>query len=277
MQHARSLFLACALCASACRFEPAPLTGAPGPSPAPDAAAASDATAPGAVPDAAIDTGPDAAVDAGPPAAFCDRADPALVGCFRFDDVTNDASGAGLPVSAVNVDFDQGVSGRAAVFSADSSLHITETPALDVSAVTMEMWVRPDALPVDPARAGLFDNSGQYGIFVLDGATVRCTGGGGQALQAGALTAGVWTHVACVHDGQGITLYIDGTVAATDSAGPLGTASSEGSNIGGDNPDGDDDFLGRIDELRIWSRARTAAEVCEAAGCVGGDRIPAAR
>jgi hypothetical protein len=256
---------------AACAFEPSPLIGGPGPSPAPDAAGAGDATAsdaaPSPAPDAALAPGPDAAAaDAGPPAAFCDPADPELVGCFRFEDTTDDASGAALGVTATAVGFDQGVSGRAAVFTVASALHVAETPALDLGALTIEMWVRPDALPADPARAGLFDNSGQYSVFVFGDATVRCSGNGEVRL-AGVLSVGVWTHVACVHDGQSITLFVDGMARVMGPAGALDTTSGSGSNISSDNPGGGDDFIGRIDELRIWSRARTPEEICAAAGC----------
>lgn len=260
------LCLVCAL--AACAFEPSHLTGGHEPPPSPGAPDAS-APAPDAAPalDAPLATAPDAAAaDAGPPAAFCDPLDPALVGCFRFEDTTADASGAGLNVSASGVGFDQGVNGRAAVITAASALHLAETPALDFGAFTIEMWARPDALPVDPARAGLFDNDGQYSVFLFGGATVRCSGNG-EVRQAGVLAVGSWTHVACVHDGQSITLYIDGEVRATGPATPPNVGGGNGSNIAGDSPGGNDDFLGRIDDLRIWSRARTPEEVCATAGC----------
>jgi len=250
---------------AACAFEPSHLVGGPEPTPSPDAAGAVDAAAPGAPVDATA-TGDAAAPDAGPPAAFCDPGDPALVGCFRFEDTASDASGAGLNVSASGVGFDQGVSGRAAVITAASALHLDEAPTLDFGAFTIEMWVRPDELPADPARAALFDNDGQYSVFIFGGATVRCSGNG-EVRQGGALTVGTWTHVACVHDGQSVTLYIDGQARLTGPAGPPSSDGGNGSNIAGNSPGGDDDFLGRIDELRIWNRARTPAEVCEAADC----------
>jgi hypothetical protein len=255
------LCLSCAL--AACTFEPSRLDGDPGPSPAPDASSAVDAAASDAPPIAE----PDASTpDAGPPAApLCDPADPALVGCFGFEDATGDASGSALAVSAVNVGFDQGVSGRAAVFTAASVLRLPETSDLDLAAVTVEMWVRPDALPVGAARAGLFDNDGQYSVFLFGGATVRCLATS-EVEAAGVLSVGTWTHVACVHDGLSVTLYIDGSLRATVPAGPLGQMFN-GSNIGGNSPDGSDHFVGRIDELRIWSRARTSGELCEAAAC----------
>jgi hypothetical protein len=222
------LCLACAL--AACAFEPAPLAGGAGAS------------------------------------AFCDPTDPALVGCFRFEDSAADASGAGLDVSAEGVGFAQGVSGRAAVLTAASVLRVAETPALDFDAFTIEMWVRPDALPVDTARAGLFDNDRQYGLFIYDGAAVRCTGNG-EVRQDGVLAIGAWNHVACVHDGQSIALHIDGRVQATSPASPPGDDGGDGSNIGGNSPGGDAHFIGRIDELRIWNRARTPDELCAAAAC----------
>jgi hypothetical protein len=255
------LCLSCAL--AACTFAPSELAGDPGPSPAPDAAAAMDAAAPDGPPV----TGPDASARDGgaPAAAFCDAADPELVGCFRFEDTTDDASGSDLDVDATAVGFDEGMSGRAAVFTAASVLRLPETSDLDLAAFTIEMWVRPDALPADPARAGLFDNDGQYGVFLFGPATVRCLASG-EVEAVGVVAVGTWTHVACVHDGLNVTLYIDGSVRATAPAGPLGLLFN-GSNIGGNSPDGNDHFLGRIDELRIWSRARTADEVCEAASC----------
>ncbi len=46
-----------------------------------------------------------------------------------------------------------------------------------MTALTLEMWVYPDAIPA-AGRAGLFDNDGQYGMFVYPGGTVHCTGNG---------------------------------------------------------------------------------------------------
>jgi hypothetical protein len=260
MQHARSLSLVCALYAAGCAFEPALLTGGPALSPGPDAAR----------PVIELDAG---AADARPADAalpadvFCDAGDAALVGCFRFEDTVDDGSGAALDVSESGAIFDLGMHGRALVITAGSTLHVAETAALDVGAFTIEMWVRPDALPTGSARAGLFDNDGQYSVFILDDATVRCSGSG-EARQSGVLAIGTWTHVACVHDGDEITLYIDGQDRVTGSVNAPSSGSGNGSNIGGNSPDGGDEFLGRIDELRIWNRARTAGEVCAAAGCV---------
>ena len=95
-------------------------------------------------------------------------------------------------------------------------------------------------------------------MFVEPGGALRCLDLGASVTESGALTVGTWTHVAYTHDGQR-------RVTAPGAA--LETGNDTGTSIGGNSPSGDP-FVGRIDELRIWNRARTAAEVCAAAGCV---------
>jgi len=245
---------------TACTFEPA------GSLPGPDATSPPDP--PGTAPDATPQQMPDARpVDALPPVeAFCDPDDASLVGCFAFEDTAESQSGAGLVVSESDLVYAEGVRGRALDTRSQGALHIEETAALDFDAFTIEMWVHPDQLPTGSGRASLFDNDGQYSVFVFENAAVRCSGNG-EVRPEGALAAGTWTHVACVHDGQSVTLYIDGQSRATGPAGLPPRNGGEGSNIAGNSPSGGDRFAGRIDELRIWSRARTAAEICATAGC----------
>jgi hypothetical protein len=199
---------------------------------------------------------------------LCDPDDAALVGCFEFEDMVQDASGSGLSVTAENVGFVDGVRGRAMAGTAQSIVRLGESAALDVAAFTIEMWVRPGQLPQGTSRAMTFDNDGQYAMFVLADATVRCVGNNSTNVeQAGLLTVGVWTHLACVHDGSLLRLYVNGQASNVASASPPVTTATNGSNIGGDSPSGGDRFIGAIDDLRVWNRARTPAEICAAAGC----------
>ena len=104
-------------------------------------------------------------------------------------------------------------------------------------------------------------------MFVEPGGALRCLDLGASVTESGALTVGTWTHVAYTHDGQTLSLYIAGQRRVTAPGAALETGNDTGTSIGGNSPSGDP-FVGRIDELRIWNRARTAAEVCAAAGCV---------
>jgi hypothetical protein len=76
------------------------------------------------------------------------------------------------------------------------------------------------------------------------------------------LEDGDWHHVACVYDGVGIQIYLDGTAVGT-AAGHTGTMEDGTEDIKiGQLIDGDG-FIGGIDELSIWNRNISAAEVSE--------------
>jgi hypothetical protein len=221
--------------------------------------------------DGAVDPGdaqpPDAAPppppDAAPP--FCPP-DPDLVGCYRFDGDGADQSPAGQDAQLSAVSWAGGVVGSAVVTDAASLIRVAEHPGLDAQALTLELWVRPAELPTGGARAGLIDNDGQYGLFVYAGGEVRCSCAG-QLTSYLAIEALVWSHVACTYDPMvGMALYVGGVLRASAPATGLpNTAGTGGLAIAGNSPSGDP-LTGAVDELRVWRRARSAAEVCAAAG-----------
>jgi hypothetical protein len=74
------------------------------------------------------------------------------------------------------------------------------------------------------------------------------------------LPLNTWTHLAATYDGATLRLYVNGTQAATRAvAGPLITSSGV-LRMGGNGVWGEF-FRGRIDEVRIYSRALTATEI----------------
>lgn len=67
-----------------------------------------------------------------------------------------------------------------------------------------------------------------------------------------------WVHLATVHQGTTVTLYIDGQVAGTGSTGKsLGAASTDNLDIIGHGGN----YTGLLDDLRIYNRALTEAEI----------------
>jgi len=69
-----------------------------------------------------------------------------------------------------------------------------------------------------------------------------------------------WTHVAMTYDGANIRLYQNGTLISTVAATGNMTNGNGGLIIGGNTIWGEY-FVGKIDEVRIYNRALSAAEL----------------
>lgn len=209
--------------------------------------------------------GEDAAIDAVPPVPFCDPADPTLRLCLAFEGTAADGAGAGAVVTELALTFAAGQVGMAGGFAGATRVEVAETPALDVDRLTLEAWVRPTTLP-GSGRVGIIDDNGEWGLFVQAGGDLRCTPNGGLTI-SGAVPVGAWTHVACTYDGTTQIVYVDGIERGRLTAvGTLPTNGNQGTSIGGDNPAGPDRWDGLLDQLRVYSEARTPAQICDAAG-----------
>ena len=138
--------------------------------------------------------------------------------------------------------------------------------ALDVAALTIEAWINPSTAD-RRRRMGILDMNGQWGFFLHETGQLRCTAS--VTITVGAnIVANEWTHVACTYDGATATIYVNGVAATpTGTGGALSTAGNTGLSLAADNPAGSGSrLIGMIDELRLMSRARTAAEICVDAG-----------
>jgi hydrogenase maturation factor HypE len=76
----------------------------------------------------------------------------------------------------------------------------------------------------------------------------------------GALALNAWTHVAATYDGATLRLYVNGTQAASRSVSGSIATSSGPLRIGGNSVWGEW-FQGRIDEVRVYDRALSGAEI----------------
>ena len=82
----------------------------------------------------------------------------------------------------------------------------------------------------------------------------------GGAASPGLLPVNQWSHLAATYDGTTLRLYVNGVVAAsTPFTGDMAT-STDPLRIGGNSVYGEY-FVGVIDEVRIYYRALTAAEI----------------
>jgi glucose/arabinose dehydrogenase/PKD repeat protein len=202
--------------------------------------------------------------DAGP------ATDPALVAGYAFDEASGatvtDASGRGNTGTITGATRATGHSGSALTFNGTSnSVSIPDSSSLDLtSAMTLEAWVNP-TIVTDWRTVLLKEAPGDlayslYGASGYAGFAPSTWIGGADLPGTAPLPAAAWSHLATTWDGTTWRLYVDGVQKASRAfAGPI-RVSSGPLKIGGNGIWGEW-FSGRIDDVRVYNRGLTAAEV----------------
>ena len=149
----------------------------------------------------------------------------------------------------------------------DDRVVVADSDSLDVSsAFTVEAWVRPAAavewapIVVKEGPAGR-----AYALFASGASPTSAVVGeaGALSLEGAQLPANEWSHVAMTYTGSVLELYVDGeTVASTFGAGSVPITAGELS-LGGTASVPGGFFEGTLDELRIYPRALSPAEIAE--------------
>ena len=112
-----------------------------------------------------------------------------------------------------------------------------------------------------PLDTTFVDPTGRPVPLLPDG-TLQCAGG--VLVTGGPVPVAVWTHVACVFDGQRAMAYVGGVLKNTAFGSPGLIPTPEPAALGGNAPSGEP-FVGAIDSLRIFKVARTAAQIAATA------------
>jgi glucose/arabinose dehydrogenase len=145
---------------------------------------------------------------------------------------------------------------------------IADAPSIDLtSGMTIEAWVNPAALSgwrtvamkemPDGLDYALYASNGPRpaGYLNTTGSTMYVSATGPSAL-----TTGAWSHLAVTFGGGTLRLYVNGVqVASQTGSGTIRTSASP-LTIGG-NSVWSEWFVGLIDEVRIYNRALTQAEI----------------
>ena len=199
---------------------------------------------------------------------------PGLVAAYGFDETSGahatDASGNGNEGSLIGAArTTSGQYGRALTFDGlNDQVAVLDDASLDLTdAMTLEAWVRPS-----PANAGwrtvvLKEQPGDlvYGLYAAATGFRPSghvfVGGNDERVQApAALPGNAWSHLATTYDGSALRLYVNGALVGTIAAtGDMGTSSGP-LRVGG-NSIWDEWFEGAIDEVRVYDRALTAAQI----------------
>lgn len=144
---------------------------------------------------------------------------------------------------------------------------VNDAASLDLTnAMTLSAWVYPTAL-ASWRTALLKERAGGLGYALYASSDtsrpsgyVNVGGADRDATGAAALALNGWSHLAVTYDGAALRLYVNGAQVASQAVAGGLPASTGMLRIGGNGVWGEY-FQGRIDEVRIYNRAQTAAEI----------------
>ena len=197
-----------------------------------------------------------------------------LVASYGFDEgsgtTTADQSGNGNGGSMTNISWAGSAAGKfgnaltfngtnASVSVADStSLHLT-------TGMTLEAWVKPTALNsydtvIFKERTGYYADALYANTDTNRPSTNVYTSTDHELKGTAQLALNTWSYLTATYDGSVLALYVNGTQVGTLLLSGSIISSTGALKIGGNGIWGEY-FSGLIDEVRIWNRARTAAEI----------------
>jgi hypothetical protein len=194
-----------------------------------------------------------------------------LVAAYGFEELdgttAGDASGSGNHGTIEGATRTGGRFGQGLAFDGiDDLVTIPAAATLAGARVTVEAWLYPTELSgwrtavMKEAAAGL-----AWGLYAHDNAprpamTAAFAGVDTSAPGTAALPLNTWTHLAATYDGKMLKLFVNGVQSgAVTVAGTL-NAAADPLRIGGNHIWGEY-FSGRIDEVRVYNRALSAAEI----------------
>ena len=153
--------------------------------------------------------------------------------------------------------------GALAFDGVNDSAAVPDAVSLDLGAsMTLEAWVRPTAS--SGWRTILLKeapNSLAYSLYSASG-TNRPSAwiGGTSSMGSAAVPLNAWTHVSATYNGTRLRVYVNGVLRADQATTVSVPVSANPLRIGGNAVWGEY-FAGQIDEVRIYDRVLTAAEI----------------
>ncbi|MFI9560810.1 LamG-like jellyroll fold domain-containing protein [Nonomuraea endophytica] len=200
-------------------------------------------------------------------------ATPGLVAAYGMEEGTGttvgDASGNNNTGAARDTTWATGKHGMALSFDGSSSwVTIEHAPSLRLTdKLTLSAWVRPSVLD-DLWRSVLMKDHGAGGVYGLYASSeytapagwLRTTTEGGGLTADDPLPPDQWSHLAVTYDGATFSFYLNGTRV---SQAPLtGDVLDDGGALRlGGNAFWGEFYAGLIDEVRVYNRVQSAAEI----------------
>jgi hypothetical protein len=198
----------------------------------------------------------------------------APVAAYSFDagegTIVEDVTGDGNTGTVEGASWARGHYGDAMRFVQNEGrqcVGVPDSPALRLEEeFTLEAWVRPEQWLGSSSIISkeLEPESGQsfsLGIGFTKYGRVEGWSENEVVYSPGTIEEGTWTHVAYTYDGDHARLYLNGELVSEKAVGPRDLASTGVLRIGCDAEDLGAQFFGRIDEVRIYDRSLSQAEV----------------
>jgi hypothetical protein len=145
-----------------------------------------------------------------------------------------------------------------------------DSPSLNFGSgsMTAEAWVKVNAGAADTQDMVILEKrttgDAAYMLYLANGGALYAEVGNGtsaQAAQTVQIDDGTWHHIAFTYDQSTLRLYLDGVERATQSVSGRDLSSSSHLFIGRSALSNSLHFDGFIDEVRVWSTARSAEEI----------------
>ena len=176
----------------------------------------------------------------------------------------SDTSGQNNTGTLLNATWTTGRYGTGLAFNGSNSwVTVNDSASLNlVNGLTLEAWVRP-TLNTDWRTIMLKEWDAVYELYASTttgpGTGVNI-GGYQEVFSSTPLPTNTWSHVAATWDGATLRLYVNGVLVASRAATGTPATSTNPLRIGG-NAHWGEYFAGTIDEVRIYKRALSAAEI----------------
>jgi hypothetical protein len=197
-----------------------------------------------------------------------------LVGAWGFDETSGttatDASGRGNNGTLNGATRSTaGKFGGALSFNGVNAwVTVPDANVLDLTTgMTMEAWVQPSALGSAWRTVMMKEQPNQliYALYAGDGsgraAPFIYTNTDRGVSGTTATPVNAWTHLAATYDGANLRLYVNGVQSASLAITGSILASTGVLRIGGNGTWNNEWFAGLIDEVRLYNRALSAAEI----------------
>jgi len=202
--------------------------------------------------------------------------DPSLIGWWKLDEgvgtTVADASGRGHNgvFAEGTPEWVEGMYDKALKFDGANKVEIPDHPDFHLEdAISMALWIMPEA-DVQPGYAKLFMKQRSdvypYNIqYAGNGTNIRTTVyTSGQMDTSGTPNfAGEWGHLCMTYDGSALILYKDGEEVAQIATSGKIQQNDLSLSIGG-RLNSSQNFIGIIDDVKLYNRALTPADIKQA-------------